>query len=166
MSDLLARLQQLAAPDRDTDGDVMFSLFAQPVGENGFLWPEDNPSWVFAMRFPGKDRPWFDRARRGIGNETILVWRDGDPILMNDLRVPPLTRDLQQAVNITEKTLPGAWYLIGKGKTRADEPLYGAQIMFGSDEVLGSGEHDTNPAIALLIALFAALAERAKGGGK
>lgn len=69
---------------------------------------------------------------------------------------PPYTASLDSSIAVMDITLPGAWYLLGKGKTRSTEPLYGAQVMFGSDEVLGEGEHDATPAIALLIALLKA----------
>lgn len=43
-------------PSRALDGEIMFALYAKPVGDRGFLWPEDDPSWSFAIRFPGKTR--------------------------------------------------------------------------------------------------------------
>lgn len=94
-------------PSRDLDGEIMFTLFAKPVGERGYLWPEDNASWSFAMRFPGKDLAWFKSVRRlDTDKETILVWRDGDPILMNALRVLKLTSSLDAAVTLVPE---GAW---------------------------------------------------------
>lgn len=75
---------------------------------------------------------------------------------------PPYTTSFDAALALVDRLLPGAWYLIGKGKTRAAEPLYGAQIMFGSDDVIGEGEHDASLAIALCLALFRALQSQEK----
>ena len=97
----LADRAEREEPSRELDGEIMFTLFAKPVGERGYLWPGDNASWSFAMRFPGKDLAWFKSVRRlDPDKETILVWRDGDPILMNDLRVLKLTSSLDAAVTL------------------------------------------------------------------
>lgn len=166
MTDLIATLEGLTGPSREVDAEIMFDLFAKPVGQRedggptGYLWPEDNPSWNFGIRFPGKDRVWFDKCRKKIDGETLVIDRDGAPVLMNSLRIPELTVSLDAATALVERVLPGAWYLIGMGKTRSTEPLYGAQIMFGSNEMLGEGEHDATLAIALCIALLRALEAR------
>lgn len=107
LRDIEARLERATGPDRELDGEIMFSLFAVPVGVNGFLWPEDNPSWSFAIRFPGKDREWFKKYP---DKETILVWRNGDPILMNDIRVPKLSASIDAADALLTRLLPG-WIL-------------------------------------------------------
>lgn len=75
--------------------------------------------------------------------------------------VDKFTASVDAALSLAERVLPGTWYLLGKGKTRSDEALYGAQILFGTDEVMGDGEHDGSPAIALIIAIL-----RAHGGSK
>lgn len=98
-------------PSRELDGEIMFTLFAKPVGERGYLWPGDNASWSFAMRFPGKDLAWFKSVRRlDPDKETILVWRDGDPILMNDLRVLKLTSSLDAAVTLVPHHDGRRWF--------------------------------------------------------
>jgi hypothetical protein len=76
------------------------------------------------------------------------------------IRSYEFTGSIDAAVALVERLLPGAWYLIGKGKINAAEAMYGAQILFGSDEVLGDGESDATPAIALCIALLRALDSR------
>ena len=67
------------------------------------------------------------------------------------------TASIDAAMALVEKALPGAWYTVGKGKLRDGEPLFGAHLLFGADELLGLGETDANLAIAILIALFRAL---------
>lgn len=74
---------------------------------------------------------------------------------------PAITAFIDAAVALLDRTIPGAWYVLARGKTRADEPLYGARIMFGADTSLGDGEHDTEQAIALCTALVKALIARA-----
>lgn len=70
--------------------------------------------------------------------------------------VPKFTASLDAALALCERVLPGVWWLIGRGKLTAAEPEYGAQLMFGEDEVLGVGEAPT-PAVALILALLRAL---------
>lgn len=107
MRDLIERLERATGPDRELDAEIMFDLFAKPVGTNkidggpsGYLWPEDNPSWSFGIRFPGKDRAWFADVRRKIGGETLLITRDGALVLMNSLRIPSLTNSLDAALTL------------------------------------------------------------------
>lgn len=47
---------------------------------------------------------------------------------------------------------PGAFWMLAYGRLKADEPPYGARILFGHDEVLGEGEGET-PADAVLAAI-------------
>lgn len=70
--------------------------------------------------------------------------------------IPLYTASVDAAMALSERVIPGCFYLVGKGKTRADEPLYGAQIMFGSNEVMGAGETDASSAIALVLATLKA----------
>lgn len=105
MKDLIARLEAASEGSRELDAEIMFDLYAKPVGKkpdggpSGYLWPEDNASWSFGLRFPGKDREWFTKRRRG-DKETLLIERDGALVLMNDLRVPRLTTSLDAALTL------------------------------------------------------------------
>src|SRR5690606_8091010 len=93
---LIEKLSGIKGPDREVDAEIMFDLFAVPTGKKGdggpagYLWPEDNHSWSFGIRFPGRDREWFAVVRKGIDRETLLIERDGALVLMNGLRIPPL----------------------------------------------------------------------------
>lgn len=99
---LLARVEAADGPSRELDAEVMFDLFAQPVGQRedggpvGYLWTEDNPSWNFGMRFPNKDRDWFKEVRKRNDGETLLIERDGALVLMNALRIPKLTASISR----------------------------------------------------------------------
>lgn len=113
---LIEKLRGLKGPDREVDAEIMFDLFAVPTGKKddggpvGYLWPEDSPSWNFGIRFPGKDREWFDDVRKGSDRETLLIERDGALVLMNSLRIPPLTASLDAVTALIERELPGwAW---------------------------------------------------------
>jgi phenylpyruvate tautomerase PptA (4-oxalocrotonate tautomerase family) len=64
----------------------------------------------------------------------------------------PDPNDLSAAIADIEREVPGAYWLLAHGRTRSDEPPYGARILFGSDEVIGEGE-GASPAAAVRAAL-------------
>lgn len=107
LADLIDRVESGASTDRVLEGQIMFALFAKPCGGMAYLWPEDNPSWVFAMRSSQSMKA----ARAGIEGETI-EWRlpSGDWILINNLRVPPITTSLDAALKVLRDALPGFWW--------------------------------------------------------
>ncbi len=110
--ELIEALEKAEVPIRELDAEIMFECFAKPIGKKddggpmGYLWPEDNPSWSFGIRFPGRDRAWFNttRARKRDG-ETLLIERDGALVLMNDLRIPKLTASIDAALTL----VPEGW---------------------------------------------------------
>jgi hypothetical protein len=109
---LAERCEKATGPDREIDAAIMFDAFAVPVGQmsdggpRGYLWPSDNPSWSFGIRFPGKDRDWFAKQRQGDEKETLLIERDGALVLMNDLRVPALTASLDAITALIGREFP------------------------------------------------------------
>lgn len=112
MTKLSERVERLEGPDREIDAEIMFDLYAKPCGVSkkdggprGYLWPEDNPSWSFGIRFPDRNRGWFAEQRRAGDGERLLIERDGALVLMNDLRVPPLTASLDAAMSL----VPEGW---------------------------------------------------------
>jgi hypothetical protein len=119
---LAERCEKAPGPNREIDAAIMFDAFAKPVGAmsdggpRGYLWPDDNPSWNFGMRFPGKDRNWFNQNRSKDEKETLLLERDGALVLMNDLRIPCLTSSIDAIVGLIEREFPGfSW----RSKSRA-----------------------------------------------
>lgn len=114
-ADLIAKLAAAEGPSRKLDAEIMFDLYAKPVGKkddggpSGYLWPEDSPSWAFGVRFPGKDRAWFKTTKRDSNEETLLIERDGALVLMNKLRIPSLTASLDAALTL----VPEGWFLDG-----------------------------------------------------
>lgn len=107
LDELIARAEGETGQDRLLDGQIMFALFARPVGDRGYIWPADDPGWVFAMRFSQSMR----EARSKLEGETI-EWQlpGGDWILMNNLRVPKLTVSLDAALKVFRDALPGFWW--------------------------------------------------------
>lgn len=114
LSSLIARLEKAEGPNRDLDAEIVFDVFATPVGKHkeddgpiGYIRLDDQPSWNLGLRFPGKDRAWFSATRKQIKGETLLIERDGAFVLMNSLRVPELTSSIDAAVSLAERVLPG-----------------------------------------------------------
>ena len=158
MQTLLERVKTATGPDREIDAEVMFDLFAKPVGARddggptGYLWPEDNPSWSFGVRFPGKDREWFTAARQKVEGETLTIWRDDAWVLMNSLRIPQITASLDAVLELVERVLPGWAWSVGNLRNGAQCYLMhrpGAAL-------LGPGLAATPP-LAVLSALLTAL---------
>jgi hypothetical protein len=55
--------------------------------------------------------------------------------------------------------LPDTDWFLARGKTRPDEPLFGARILDEDAQPIGEGESDSLP-IAFLIAIFSALSAK------
>lgn len=152
---LATRCEQATGPDRELDAEIMFDLYAHAVGQKedggpaGYLWPEDNPSWSFGIRFPGKDRDWFKGARSRIDGETLTIWRDGAWVLMNALRIPHLTASLDAALTLVPA---GLKWSCGFSK----HVPHNAQVWTSTGYY--EGECDSNRAIALCIAALRARA--------
>ncbi|MBC8718774.1 hypothetical protein [Ochrobactrum sp. Marseille-Q0166] len=111
---LIDRLSKLEGPDREVDAEIVFDLFATPVGKHkedggpiGYIDLADQPSWNLGMRFPGKDKAWFAATRKQIKGETLLIERDNAYVLMNSIRVPDLTASVDAAIALAERVLPG-----------------------------------------------------------
>jgi hypothetical protein len=69
-----------------------------------------------------------------------------------------LTYSIDAALALVERLLPGIFWVIGQGKTNSVEKLFGCQLLFGTEEIIGSGESDHAP-LAILLALLKALQE-------
>lgn len=118
-----------------TDHQHLISRLKEGEGGNSDL----DRAICLAAGFPPRVEAPFDAAGRGVEYWTAITY------------------SLDAAIAFAEGVLPGCWYHIAKGKLRAAEPLFGALILFGSDDVLGAGEHPTSLPRALLIATLSAL---------
>lgn len=172
LSELLLKVEHATEANRELDAEIMFDLYAKAVGRNeidggptGYLWPEDNPSWNFGIRFPGKDRQFFTKNRNRVDRETLLIERDGALVLMNALRIPSLTASVDAALTLLPKdwfwccgrtTLYGGWAFINR--THPDN-------CDNKDEFSALKEYwrgEWSPALALCYACVSAHAALAK----
>lgn len=103
-----------------------------------------------------------------------LSWQaDGSATVpVGDMQVryepPHFTSSLDAALALVEEILPGTFWHVAKGRTRPDEPLFGAELV--SPEHGGVNvavEHESSVALALILALLRALSARDQqdGGG-
>ena len=164
-SELADRVERAEGPSRELDAEIMFDLYAKPVGQHagdggptGYLWPEDNASWAFGIRFPGKDRAWCNDARKR--SETLVIERDGAVVLMNSLRIPKLTASLDAALTL----VPEGWaWMVGADMGEG----FFASLMVTEESGLPRGEVDLHgvatPALALTSAALRARARAAAG---
>lgn len=166
LQDLLERVEAATGPDRMIDRALAFHLEGTGVEKERKLYAEMGD----AMWVPdAKGLSPYDKAR---GDTIRSQWQAGSrgkrgcyaPVRWNSCdgprpltNSPAFTASLDAALALVERVLPGCWYVFGKGKLRAAEPAYGAQILFGADEVLGIAEHDAGLPLALLAALLSAL---------
>lgn len=72
------------------------------------------------------------------------------------LQADRFTSSIDSALQLATRLLPGVWWHIAKGKEQANEPLFGAALMFG-ETAIGQGESDHSPAIAICIAIVDAM---------
>ena len=124
--------------------EIMFDFFAVPVGEGprGYLWPEDDTSWNFAIRFPSKARDWF--------NDRIVFWRDNSWVLFNDARLIKLMTCYEDVLRL----LGNKPYEI-QGRYTRDESRVDI-IITDSDGIKEGSAKSTTPARALLEAILIA----------
>ena len=156
------RCKNATEADRELDTEIMFDACAVPVGTmsdggpRGYLWPSDNPSWSFGIRFPDKDREWFTKTRSDGQKETLLIERDGALVLMNDLRIPRLTESLDAITALIARELPDyAW--LRKGETYMTVYRRPADDKTWARHIDAPG---ATPALALCAAFCRAMAEK------
>ena len=151
---ILNRLRSAESGSRELDAEIMFDLFAKPVGERkdggpvGYLWPEDNPSWNFGLRFPDSTKEQILTNRKHVDGETLIIERDGANVLMNSIRIPLATTSIDAALALVDKMLPGWFYRVCPKYCELTHPKYRAKDVDG---------HGATPALAILTALFTAL---------
>lgn len=127
------KLTYNTVPSRNLDGEIMFVLFAQEISENHYM-KEDDPSWSFAIAFPQKNEKWIKNCRKGIGEETIIVWKNDIPILMNHLRVPKLTTSIDAALSLFNNIFPEKDFEIKKSANNSYEFVFN-EIKFCSSTI-------------------------------
>jgi len=68
-----------------------------------------------------------------------------------------------ELLDAVERRWPGSFWHFAKGRLSATEPLYGFQVLFGSDEILAEGEGESAE-LAIRAALDAAKAAEPEAG--
>lgn len=100
------------------------------------------------------DRAIFDGLLGGIFDEAavgqffIRIRWDAEPV--------EFTASIDAALALVERKLPGAWYVLAKGRMTEAEPLFGCELLFGAEEQLGIEAGHTQ-ALAIVAALLTAL---------
>ena len=118
MQHLIEKLEAADEPSRELDAEIAFRCYAKEVGKNGgkYLLPEDNPSWSFGIKFKGRTKDWCVRDKE---DSTVFIDEDGEPILMNSLRVPKYSSSIDAAMTL----IPDGWYLTKLEKFAGDDVL-------------------------------------------
>lgn len=86
--------------------------------------------------------------------EEFGCWAGDNRIDWLRARLSASAASLRDALTEVEQRWPGSFWHMAKGRVRADEPLFGFQVLFGADEVLAEGEGDDE--IAAIRAALAA----------
>lgn len=94
---------------------------------------------------------WLDRRDETITHEQYGPGAVGNPVTSMDR----LSRSLDAAMTLIPDDL---WWILGKGRTRPNEPLYGVQLRnpSGPDAVAAEAEHPTSIAVAICLAALKA----------
>jgi hypothetical protein len=69
---------------------------------------------------------------------------------------------LDGALLLAEYAFPGVWWIVAKGRTTSAEPLFGAQLYAGQEEI-AIAEHDA-AGVAVLLAVVAGLLRPPRAG--
>jgi len=130
-----------------TINDLIFRV-KQATGSDPRLNAEIACAFIFTDCRPADPNDF--GGKYGYQPESIFIENSGFLLADN------FTGSVDDALCLLDRLKPGCFYLLGRGKTRHDEPPYGAQLMFGSDEILGFGEAPTMP-LAIILALLEAV---------
>lgn len=138
MHDLAARCEAAEGPDRTLDVEIAVALK---------IAPRFDPS-IYIV--PLEYRP-YDRS----GWVAVdAVHPNGERHCCHAREVPRYSASVDAALTLIPD---GMWWLIGKGRTRPDEPLYGVQILDG-ERVVAEAETESSVALAICAAALRARA--------
>jgi len=145
LAGLIERVEKATGPDREID-----VLLRAILVDHREVFERD--TWVLG------------RNRRPPHDECVLGRIDPGRVARNfspayhKPEQPAYTASIDAALALVERLLPGIFWVIGQGKTNSVEKLFGCQLLFGTEEIIGSGESDHAP-LAILLALLKALQE-------
>jgi len=141
LDDLIARLEQATGPDRGLDAEIACATGALPVHA---------PDWVKRW-----DTPFVLAAIRGCRAGEVAALNTNDTVAWL-WSAPAYTAGLDAALTLLH---PDHWYLLGKGRARPDEPLYGVIIRAANlqEEItVAEAEHPASMAICVCLAALKA----------
>lgn len=130
MDELIARLEAATGPDPHLDAEIEAAV-------------------------KGGEPAYRTASRHQFGPSVVLNHGAGNPWDGWE-SAPSFTGLVDAAITLIPA---GKWWIVGPGKTRHDEPLYGAAIyapVVGEPQIIASGEHETSAPIALCIAALRA----------
>lgn len=139
VADLIAGLAVAMGADVNLDARIGSHFRIGPGSDGGPLWVRE---WEGAFV-----------PHPTIAGSIALEHSDGKTGM--HWKAAQYTGSVDAALCLAEEVLPGVWWIFGKGKTRPDEPIYGAQMLFDT-QVLGEGEHNANLPLAICIAILRA----------
>jgi hypothetical protein len=155
IEELVGRVEAATGPDRELD-DALLDLACEAfVARRGWKLAHIGPDYDgknesdFYTR-DGKLVEGFDYPRKGGVGKFYHVRGEVLPWGVNGFR-----QDMTSAIAFAETMVPGAFWLMSKGRTRATEPLYAFQLLFGTDNVLGEGESNRDHDAIILATLRA-----------
>jgi hypothetical protein len=130
--DLITRLEAASGPDRALDAEIAATLKISTANA---------PSWVINWKGLWAPAP-------KVNSGAVAIWNDGGELAVW-WNAPRYTASLDAATTLLH---PDHWWLLGKGRTRVDEPLCGVQIRAASldeDIVIAEAEHPTSLVLAI-----------------
>lgn len=136
MTDLAARCQTAEGPGRALDVGI-----AEFMGKVLMPWHAIAQDDGCFMRRVGDT--WLEITHSKVSG----MWP-------TDRYIPRYTASIDAALTLIPD---GMWWLIGKGRTRPDEPLYGVQILDG-ERVVAEAETEASAALAICAAALRARA--------
>lgn len=149
LAELLARVKAATGPDRELDALVWAStLPSDGIGLDGYGLPDGSH---------------FEHEADEDGSVSQYVILDGKSHKRARRSAPDFTASIDAALALVERMLPGTCWLMAKGRTRPDEPLYGIQlIQEGADDAIADEAEHECVELAILAALLTALIHQAE----
>lgn len=146
LSELIDRVEKATGADRELDAAVWNATIG------GDVWSYDDNAHIDALIESGVYRG-DKQLHPNYENNPRVTWRYriGDDYG----EIPELTYSTDAALALTERMLPGAFWIMCKGRVRHDEPLFDFALLFGTDEVIAEAEHNDLCCAIVLATLLA-----------
>lgn len=138
LQNLLDRVEECADPDKEVDAEICVAFFGGEI-----VWKQAN----YTMEPYAVHKTASTAHLSGFAHEPVR----------------PYTASIDAAISLFHRMLPDRGLLIGRGRTRPDEPLWGAQVFASEFAVkatspIGEGESE-GAAKAIIAATLRALIE-------